>query len=155
MTIWIKDGNIDQLVIPPRFVEETRQVGEQTEIFRVSTKDYTREQWDARGYNEKSTPIVRELYTVYETQWVKGEDLIYREEVVAATVNEEEKVEAEASAIRAERDRLLAASDWSQLADCPLDVEGKAAWLEYRQGLRDVPQQAGFPGAVEWPVEPE
>jgi len=151
MTTWIKDSNIEQLVIPPRFVEETRQVGEQTEIFRVSTKDYTREQWDARGYNEKSTPIVRELYTVYETQWVKGDDLIYREEIVTALVDEAAKTEAEGNAIRAERDRLLAASDWTQLADCPLDDEGKTAWGDYRQGLRDVPQQAEFPTIVQWP----
>jgi hypothetical protein len=54
--------------------------------------------------------------------------------------------------VRVERNRLLAASDWTQLADAPVD---QAAWAAYRQALRDVPQQAGFPDNVVWPVKPE
>jgi hypothetical protein len=46
------------------------------------------------------------------------------------------------------RDRLLAASDWTQVADAPVDA---AAWATYRQALRDVPQQAGFPDNITWP----
>lgn len=49
------------------------------------------------------------------------------------------------------RDKLLAASDWTQLADATVDRE---MWAAYRQALRDIPQQAGFPADVEWPVEP-
>ena len=54
--------------------------------------------------------------------------------------------------VRVERKRLLAASDWTQLTDAPVD---QAAWAVYRQALRDVPQQAGFPDNVVWPVKPE
>ncbi|MGX0876214.1 hypothetical protein ACSSV4_000889 [Roseovarius sp. MBR-154] len=39
--------------------------------------------------------------------------------------------------LRQTRDRLLAASDWSQLPDAPCDC---AAWAEYRRALRDLPQ---------------
>jgi hypothetical protein len=53
--------------------------------------------------------------------------------------------------VRAKRDRLLAASDWTQVLDAPVD---QAAWAEYRQALRDVPQQEGFPTDVAWPVKP-
>jgi len=53
--------------------------------------------------------------------------------------------------VRVKRDRLLAASDWTQVADAPVD---HAAWAVYRQALRDVPQQAGFPANVVWPVKP-
>jgi len=53
--------------------------------------------------------------------------------------------------IRTKRDKLLAESDWTQVADAPVD---KAAWATYRQSLRDIPQQAGFPTNVVWPVEP-
>lgn len=59
-----------------------------------------------------------------------------------------------AAVARAERDARLAACDWTQLPDAPLDNAQRAAWAEYRQGLRDVPRQAGFPGAVEWPHAP-
>ena len=57
-----------------------------------------------------------------------------------------------AAEARAERDRLLTASDWTQVADAAVD---QAAWAAYRQALRDIPQQAGFPGIVTWPAEPE
>lgn len=49
--------------------------------------DLTREQWNEIGYNE-AVPLKRESFTTYETQWVKGEDLIYREEVVNSVVDE-------------------------------------------------------------------
>lgn len=53
---------------------------------------------------------------------------------------------------RAERQRLLNASDWTQVADAPEGVAEK--WRGYRQALRDVPSQKGFPDAVKWPKEP-
>jgi hypothetical protein len=53
--------------------------------------------------------------------------------------------------IRAERNYLLAASDWTQVADTPVD---QAAWATYRQALREVPEQAGFPANVIWPQTP-
>lgn len=52
--------------------------------------------------------------------------------------------------IRQERNAMLAASDWTQLADAPVNgVE----WAIYRQALRDITNQAD-PFAIEWPVEP-
>ena len=54
--------------------------------------------------------------------------------------------------VRAERNRLLTASDWTQVADAPVD---QAAWAAYRQALRDLPQQDGFPLNVIWPTTPE
>jgi hypothetical protein len=56
-----------------------------------------------------------------------------------------------ADEIRAQRNALLAASDWTQVADAPVD---QTAWAAYRQALRDIPDQAGFPASVEWPVAP-
>jgi len=53
--------------------------------------------------------------------------------------------------VRTKRDKILAESDWTQVADAPVD---KAAWATYRQSLRDIPQQAEFPTNVVWPVEP-
>jgi predicted metal-binding protein len=60
--------------------------------------------------------------------------------------------EEKAETIRAERDALLAASDWTQLPDVP-DAT-RSAWAVYRQALRDITQQAGFPDAVVWPTKP-
>ena len=53
--------------------------------------------------------------------------------------------------IRQQRDRLLKECDWTQVADAPVD---QAAWATYRQALRDIPQQEGFPENVVWPEKP-
>jgi hypothetical protein len=52
---------------------------------------------------------------------------------------------------RAARNTLLSASDWTQLADARTNSD---AWKVYRQALRDVPQQAGFPLDIDWPELP-
>jgi hypothetical protein len=62
-----------------------------------------------------------------------------------------ERDTARANDVRARRNDLLAASDWTQVADAPVD---KAAWAAYRQALRDVTSQASFPLQVTWPQMP-
>jgi hypothetical protein len=56
--------------------------------------------------------------------------------------------------VRAERDRLLTACDWTQVADAPLTADEKQAWADYRQALRDVPQTFDSPEDVVWPEAP-
>lgn len=62
-----------------------------------------------------------------------------------------ERIQAKADSARAERDNLLSETDWTQVADAPVN---KAAWATYRQALRDIPQQTGFPTSINWPVKP-
>lgn len=64
-------------------------------------------------------------------------------------------LEALATSVRQQRNTLLAESDWTQLADSPLDADGKLAWALYRESLRMIPQQEGFPEAVNWPPKPQ
>ena len=54
----------------------------------------------------------------------------------------------QAKSVREDRNKRLADSDWTQLADSQAD---KSAWATYRQALRDVPTQSGFPWEVTWP----
>lgn len=63
-----------------------------------------------------------------------------------------ERTDEQASAVRSQRNRLLSDCDWTQLPDAPVDA---AAWAVYRQELRDVTGQAGFPWSVTWPNQPE
>jgi hypothetical protein len=58
----------------------------------------------------------------------------------------------QAESIRRERNEKLAASDWTQAKDIP-DVVS-APWAAYRQELREVPAQEGFPWGVTWPKPP-
>lgn len=55
-----------------------------------------------------------------------------------------------AKAVRAERDRKLAETDWMALSDVTMSPE----MADYRQALRDITDQVGFPHTVEWPVKP-
>lgn len=57
----------------------------------------------------------------------------------------------QASSVRAARNSKLSACDWTQLPDAPVDAR---AWGSYRQALRDITGQDGFPWSVSWPQEP-
>jgi hypothetical protein len=59
-----------------------------------------------------------------------------------------------ARAARAERTARIAGCDWTQIADAPLTAAQKTAWKAYRQALRDLTSQPGFPQQIDWPVEP-
>lgn len=59
-----------------------------------------------------------------------------------------------AAQVRAKRDALLAETDFLMMPDYPLGEEDSAALKAYRQGLRDVPTQEGFPSEVAWPELP-
>ena len=52
---------------------------------------------------------------------------------------------------REQRDLLLQQSDWTQVPDAPVN---SASWATYRQALRDVPSQSGFPDNITWPTKP-
>jgi len=55
--------------------------------------------------------------------------------------------------IRRTRDTLLKMSDWTQAPDSPLTEEKRAAWIAYRQALRDLPETTDINNVV-WPQEP-
>ena len=65
----------------------------------------------------------------------------------------EELLKIKATQVRERRNDLLAQTDWTQGADVPQAVKDKYA--PYRQALRDVPQQPGFPENITWPTKPE
>jgi len=66
-------------------------------------------------------------------------------------VDSQKLLDIQADEARTQRDALLSQSDWTQVPDAPVD---QAAWAEYRQALRDLPQQAGFPTEITWPQIP-
>ena len=69
-------------------------------------------------------------------------------------LGELKKDEDYASEAREKRNALIAETDYLVMPDYPLDAEKKAAVMAYRQDLRDVPEQAGFPRQIDWPVRP-
>ncbi|PHX98297.1 MAG: hypothetical protein CK529_13670 [Rhodospirillaceae bacterium] len=85
--------------------------------------------------------FTRSTYSHVGVAWVVGGRVFMLEAVKPAQ---------QAAAVRANRNARLAATDWTQIADSTAD---KPAWAAYRQALRDVPAQVGFPQSVEWPRE--
>ena len=79
------------------------------------------------------------------------------EDGVAHTKTEQEAAyqagldEKAAEGVRKQRATLLADTDWMALSDSTLTAE----WATYRQALRDITTQVGFPNEVTWPVEPK
>jgi hypothetical protein len=58
----------------------------------------------------------------------------------------------QATVVRRDRNQNLKDCDWTQIADSTAD---KTAWATYRQALRDVTAQTGFPWTIVWPTQPE
>jgi len=86
--------------------------------------------------------------------YVEG-DFIYTVSVEDKTQEEiQADTNSRAAQKRAERDRLLSACDWTQLADSPLTSEKKLEWATYRQALRDLPDNQSWPD-VAMPNNPD
>ena len=92
---------------------------------------------------EEGTPVFNESTQRWEQVW------LVRDKTADEIAIELENKSAE---IRAERDIKLAESDWTQYRDVILAND--ADWQAYRQALRDVPTQDGFPWTVIWPEQP-
>jgi hypothetical protein len=58
------------------------------------------------------------------------------------------------SRARHDRGQLLQSSDWTQIPNSPLTITQQTAWATYRQALRDIPQQTGYPVNITWPIAP-
>ena len=88
------------------------------------------------------------------TKYVLGPIFTDNEEATAAEQEAAYKAQKDAEQaknVREQRNKLLSESDWTQLADAPVDA---VIWSNYRQELRDVTKQDGFPFSVVWPESP-
>jgi hypothetical protein len=97
---------------------------------------------------------VEQIGGKWYTKYVLGPIFTDNEDATAAqqeAAYKAQKDAEQATAIRNDRNKRLADSDWTQLADSTAD---KAAWATYRQALRDITTQAGFPWNVTWPDAP-
>ena len=94
---------------------------------------------DPEPHNNE-TAVDEETGETYETgRWVIG-----------YTVENKPQDQAE-DAVRNQRNRLLQDTDWMALSDNTMSP----AWATYRQALRDITEQTGFPYSVNWPTKPE
>ena len=59
-----------------------------------------------------------------------------------------------AQQIRAKRNSLLSQTDYLMMSDYPINDDNRKLIKEYRQALRDIPEQSGFPRTIAWPEKP-
>lgn len=76
-----------------------------------------------------------------------AKNLLYKKSLGKPVLVDEEE-------IRNQRNQKLLESDWTDLPNAPLTVEQKNQWIEYREQLRNIPQQLNFPTHVIWPITP-
>ena len=89
--------------------------------------------------NNNETAVNEETGETYETgRWVIGYTV------------ENKPLDQAQTAVRNQRERLLSATDWMALSDNTMTPE----WASYRQALRDITDQDGFPSDVVWPTKP-
>lgn len=72
--------------------------------------------------------------------------------VSSSEFNAVKETQLQSLVARANRDKLLARTDWTQGKDISAEVSTK--WTAYRQALRDITSQEGFPTNIAWPVKP-
>lgn len=67
---------------------------------------------------------------------------------------QQQKYDEAVITVTLKRNALLYASDWTQIPNNPLTTEQQTAWATYRQELRDITAQSGYPFNVIWPTPP-
>ena len=107
-------------------------------MFRVAKVD--RPAYDHTKNIQEGTPVL--IDNVWTQVWNVTDAT--SEEIAERTANESANV-------RAQRDQRLVDTDWSGLSDTTMSSE----MTTYRQALRDITNQAGFPWTVNWPSQPE
>lgn len=96
------------------------------------------------------------MYAITATSWraIASADDLQAGEMASVTIPPSVLGAVAASDARAQRDSLIAACDWTQIPDSPLTAAQRSAWAAYRQALRNVPAQPGFPATITWPTRP-
>ena len=122
------------------------QQTEKMEIINVGDKDliYVRENIEKETINTDGSGTVGYIADEYFMTLPHPATGSYKEYIVAAKAMEYENL---ANLARNRRDQLLSATDYLALSDQTMPENVK----DYRQKLRDIPEQSGFPYEIEWP----
>ena len=102
-------------------------------------------------YSQRSG--VEQIDGQWFTKYIAGPVFVDGETTAAEqeTAYKAQKDTEQAKSARESRNTKLSECDWTQVADAPVD---KTVWATYRQALRDITTQSGFPWEITWPVAP-
>lgn len=122
-----------------------------------SLTDEQRAEFDVHFVHQLPKPTVDHTFNVTEADpEFKDGNWFQVWAVSDASAEEvEQRTNDKAASVRAERNILIAECDWTQLNDAPMTDNQKQAWAAYRQALRDITTQPGFPWTITWPDAPQ
>lgn len=148
MQVLIKNGAVESY---PYSIGNLRKDNPQVS-FPKNPSSELMAQWDVYPVQSVGAPGTDHTQNLKEGQPVNDGGWKQTWIVTQATADEiAERTQSMAEGVRGGRDDLLVKSDWTQVIDAPVD---QAAWAAYRQELRNMPQQEGFPWSVVWPTQP-
>jgi hypothetical protein len=140
----------------PYSIGDLRKDNPQTS-FPKNPNDSFLAEWDVFPVEKQRAPDVDLTKTVSEDtpkfvegKWKQSWKIINRSQ---EEIDEEKNSLARTA--RIDRDAMLYASDWVIIKDAEVGVPNIQQWKDYRQALRDVPSQEGFPSLIIWPNKPE
>ena len=103
----------------------------------------------APDYNTRTHRLVTQAPALVNGVWTVSRVAVEKDQ--AQIDNETAQMAAN---VRAERDKLLASCDWMAIKAFEAGSAVSAEWATYRQALRDITSQAGFPWEITWPEKP-
>ena len=112
-------------------------------VFRVT-------ELSAPDYNSRTHRLVTQAPALVDGVWTVSRVAVAKDQAQI----DNETAQAAAN-VRADRDKRIAETDWMVIKHLELNENIPGVWEVYRQALRDVPAQAGFPWDVNWPTKPE
>jgi len=111
---------------------------------------YLRNGEPPENYTTKASEF--DIWNTTTLQWEANPDQAALEAAQTAAIAQKELQQLTREVLN-ERKAKLVASDWTQLPDVPIST--KTAWATYRQELRDITAQAGYPTEITWPTPPQ
>jgi hypothetical protein len=147
-------------------IRATGQVATQGEVRGMYANTSFPKTWSPELVEELGLDVVFEsptpTTTVYQTAFKDGVEQDAQGRWVwkwsISEMDDDAKAAKDAEAakgVRTTRDKLIAETDWIVIKNLELNQNVPGIWEVYRQNLRDVPAQAGFPHNVTWPTKPE
>ena len=120
--------------------------------------DITRAKLESAGYICMESDTEPEFYTRWVHTTPESPDNVALKDTdmrgITIYLTDAEYDTVLATSARQKRDRLIAATDYLVTPDYPIESDRLAKVKIYRQALRDIPEQSGFPRTITWPEKP-
>ena len=125
-----------------------------TKIYKPLEEDFILGEYGSKSPN--TSPNTLSKYSEL-AQWCNSNNamIVDQGDYYEAVPVPEPTVQELAYMVRSQRDAKLSDTDYLVVPDYPISPEDLEAVKVYRQALRDIPEQSGFPKNVQWPVEPQ